>query len=386
MKDKYKVDARVFEQSSSDRVSKSGPPLKNAIIDSLMINNETVDNCNVSSVFYKDPQCTKNTLTLHVYNKITESWQTEYSIYSRDKFKAKPEWYRSCIFNKPNSWKYRCSLYGLVTLEKPDHLYSYEKENGHWLFNAHSSINFSSKPHATLTPLPACNTYKFEPRLVGAGKRIYLYQNYTFGICWTEKIKGFSENEYKRGIYYYNCDIDKWFPVPEMKTSVSNSYIFSDHKLVYLIGGVDSNRVNRQHYVQAYDYRVSQWLEIPNTLTSPHGEDRRTLFGESDPSCCAANGKIYLANHDLIQAFDPVACKWEKFKEYDAVEENEKRDLIIAADDNLLWVFQNLPTTNAEICDLTSLKWSELYSVESLHEDMYDGEVSGVVVFKPLEQ
>jgi hypothetical protein len=379
MKEKYGIDPRVSEESNSDRVSQSGSLLKNALINNLMLSNEI----NVLPIFYEDLQCTINTSTLHIYYKSIESRQTAYSIYSRDKSKAKPEWYCSCTFNRFDVERDDCSLYGLVTLEKPDYLYSYKQEDGRWLFNAHSSINLSSRPHATLTSLPHASY--FQPCLAGAARGIYLYERMTSRIWWTEEIKDrlpeFNKDEYERGIYYYNCDIDKWFPVPEMKTKVSDAYLFSDHKLVYLIGGV-----SRPHYVQAYDCRVSQWQEIPNTLTSSHEAAINAYRDPSrtDPSCCATNGKIYLANYNLIQAFDPVACKWEKVKEYDLARRGEQRELVIAAYDNLLWAFQNRPSHYAEICDLTSLEWRDLYSAEKLHEKMYYGTILKTVVFKPL--
>jgi hypothetical protein len=395
--EKYKVDGQIFKEPGSDQVLKQGMPLRKAVIDSLMLNNETDNDYNAlpTSILYEDPRFSKDA-TLHVCMMTLDKWETNYSIYSMDNSKVEPEWFLSCNFSKRNRSQYSPSLCAYVALDEPNSLYcmEYNTYKSEMLFHAYSSINFSSNPHV-LRPFPILRDFTriSDPFLCmsGANGRIYLYEG-SGKAAWSDRIGNllpdFSKEEYERRIYNYNCGIDKWFPVPEMKTKLNDSYLIANDKLVYLIGGnEDSSNVNRANYVQAYDYRVPHWLELPRSHSNEtvvHGAVQKSTY-----SGCFVNEKLYLYYRNLMQVFDPVAGRWEKVKEYTPLEDNWTRQLKIASYNNSVWVINDCPKENCEIYDATSQEWRDLGPLQSLFNinDVFGlsfSRVMDVFVLKPL--
>jgi len=195
-------------------------------------------------------------------------------------------------------------------LEEPNpHLYSFVYREDFFYprncnkiqmsFRAHSSIKLteSSSVVKKLTN-PPCKSHEFDA--CGMLNSIYWYNSRINNFdCYktVTNTGGLTEEEIGRGIYRYNCELDKWFPVPEMRRKVARACIIADSNLVYLLGGekvVDG-------YVQAYDHRAPKWLRIRDTSKSYR-----------NAAACTLNGNIYVSDLKVVETYDSLAGKWHR--------------------------------------------------------------------------
>ena len=92
----------------------------------------------------------------------------------------------------------------------------------------------------------------------------------------------FTEDELSRGVYRYDCETDMWYPVPRMKTKVSQGGVTTNGELLYLVGGINAGSRLPIRSTQSYDYRAGKWQQFPKTLHSH----------TSGVSCCVQQEKL----------------------------------------------------------------------------------------------
>jgi hypothetical protein len=248
---------------------------------------------------------TENIPTLHLY--FYNNFYRNLKIVSANKHK--PDWFVSCQKNYDAYFDY---LAESVTLSCPDRLYCLKvsrigipKEQR---FCTYSSINASLTDTVRLSTLPL-DMISFNLASLPDENRVYLYNVFADKNSVIDEGRavslGFDSEEICRGIYCYNCELDKWFPVPKMKSRMRGACMTATHNMVYLIGGESYDREYSRGeigYAQAYDYRVSDWIKIPNT---------HKLYNCTVRSCSSIDGKIYVSDGYSIEVFDPVAGKWD---------------------------------------------------------------------------
>jgi len=192
-----------------------------------------------------------------------------------------------------------------------------------------ASHSASSLPYSFLENPPLASL-KFD--LCGVKNSIFMYDlNVSVGSVFRSDVRGFNQEELSRGVYEYNCELNKWFPLPSMKQKVKNACITTSNDIIYMIGGKADDGLS--NYAQTYDFRMETWQNLLNTK-----------YPFENGACCAHRGKIYVAAPSSSRkikmlVFDPLAGRWE-FSEPSRLEvsfiENGIQDIRLVSNGNKL--------------------------------------------------
>jgi hypothetical protein len=209
---------------------------------------------------------------------------------------------------------------------------------------------------------------------------VFIFNEVTRQTGLSPSVTLFDNEEIRRGVYAYNCEVDNWFPVPKTRRKLRESCFTTCDGSLFLIGGEAADKSIPAGYGQAYDYRIGKWRELPKTHDN-----------YVSAACCAVEEKIYVcggaANEAIsTERYDLVAGKWEKMAPMN------KRRLCHKAVNylNRLWVMGmsfsdgELSTDlSVEVYDPKLNKWSSFPALKELAEQTTSsGAILDAVVFK----